>query len=266
MTFFSREALDITNSAQLTDKIGSSIDLVINAAAYTAVDRAERERAQARRVNAEGPGLLAKRCGELSIPLIHVSTDYVFGGEKGSPYVEEDEPGPLNEYGASKLAGEEAVRQQLPEHLILRTASVFSEFGQNFVKSMLRLGAERSSISVVADQTCCPTAAADIAKTIVRLVAQISSGRISDAWGTYHLCGQPPVTWFEFAREIFKTASEYGVKPKLRPIGVADYPAAAARPIYSALDCTKLERTFGIRAPAWAVRMPDVVRTIVSGA
>jgi dTDP-4-dehydrorhamnose reductase len=262
--FLSHRELDITQPAAVVEQIEPPLDLVINAAAYTAVDRAETERALAYRVNADGAGLLASRCKALEIPLIHVSTDYVFSGRTSSPYIEEDEPSPLNVYGTSKLAGEAAVRDALDTHVILRTASVFSQFGQNFVKAMLRLGAERPTIWVVADQLSCPTAAADIATSIELLAERITMNKSDQLWGTYHFCGQPPISWFDFARRIFNVARPFGTAaPELRPISAAEYVGAATRPAYSALDCSKIVTTLGVAAPSWAARLPGVISAVL---
>jgi dTDP-4-dehydrorhamnose reductase len=264
VTFLTRQEFNISNSSEVTEWISAPLDAVINAAAYTAVDRAESERDLALRVNADGPALLASRCAAIGIPLVHLSTDYIFDGKKGSPYLEDDEPAPLNDYGASKLAGEAAIRDALREHLIIRTASVFSEFGGNFVKSMIRLASERPSLGIVADQVSCPTAAADIAATIVKLVERITAGDADESWGTYHYCGQPPVTWFRFAEEIFKASRSHGAPvPELQRIGASDYPGAAMRPAFSAMDCTKISRTFGIETPSWALQVPPVVSAII---
>jgi dTDP-4-dehydrorhamnose reductase len=264
VTAFTREELDIADPQQVATKIARPLDLVINVAAYTAVDRAESEPVQASRVNASGPGLIADRCAALEIPLIHLSTDYVFSGNKNSPYFEDDEPGPLNQYGESKQKGEEAIRVRLREHVILRTASVFSEFGSNFVKTVLRLGADRESLRVVSDQSSCPTPALDIALAIIRVAAQLKRRERQELWGTYHYCGQPPVTWFQFAQEIFEVARSCGAAtPKLYPIGAAEYAAAAVRPPNSAMDCGKIQRTLDIAAPSWAERLPAVVKAIL---
>ncbi len=265
VNFLSHQELDITDPYAVREKIVPPLDLLINAAAYTAVDRAESERELAYRINAEGAGLLASRCEILKIPFIHLSTDYVFSGKSNSPYAEDDEPSPLNVYGASKLAGEAAVRAAVHAHVILRTASVFSEFGQNFVKSMLRLGAVRSNLGVVVDQISCPTAAADIAATIVALAERIAKDKSNHEWGTYHFCGQPSISWFHFARQIFQVASDFGiVAPELRPISAAEYPAAATRPASSALDCSKIVRTFDIAIPSWATQLPRVISAVLN--
>ena len=260
----SHESLDIGNGSEVTEKIAGPLDVAINLAAYTAVDRAESERDRATRVNAEGSAILARRCAVLGVPLIHLSTDYIFDGAQNSPYTENQAPNPVNHYGVSKLQGEDAVRNSLREHVIIRTASVFSEFGSNFVKAMLRLGSERESLDIVSDQWSCPTAAADIAAAIVRIVRCIMDGREPKIWGTYHFCGQPAVTWFGFAEEIFKVSAECGeATPRLHAIRADEYPGAARRPRYCAMDTAKIERTFGIEASSWAARLPQVVAAIL---
>jgi len=260
----SHESLDIGNESEVTEKIAGPLDAVINLAAYTAVDRAESEQDRATLVNAEGPAVLARRCAALGIPLIHLSTDYIFDGALSSAYSEDQAPAPMNHYGVSKLKGETAVRNCLREHVIIRTASVFSEFGSNFVKTMLRLGKERESLDVVSDQWSCPTAAEDIAAAIVRVVQSITDGRQLNIWGTYHFCGQPAVTWFGFAEEIFNVSAECGeATPSLHAIRADQYPGAARRPRYCALDTGKIERTFDIEASSWAARLPQVIPAIL---
>lgn len=264
VSFLSHQELDIADTAAVRDKVVAPINIVINAAAYTAVDRAESERQVAYRANALGPGVLAERCAILGITLIHISTDYIFDGAKVVPYLEDDKPSPLNVYGESKLAGESAVRTAGGVHMIVRTASVFSEYGQNFVKTMLRLGAERASLAVVADQVSCPTPAADIAALLVLLAQQATTVAKDKVCGTYHFCGQPPVTWFNLARNIFDVASKYGLKrPELRPISAADYPSAARRPLYSALGCAKIAGAFNSTQPTWAARLPDIISAVL---
>lgn len=263
---FAHREFDIGEPAAVMQTIAPPIDLVVNAAAYTAVDRAESDRAAAARINACGPGLLAQRCAALSIPLIHLSTDYVFDGAKGAPYGEDDALKPLNHYGASKLEGERAVRAKAERHVIVRTASVFSEFGANFVKTMLRLGGERKSLTIVSDQTSSPTAASDIARAIVTIAGRIKRSPGAEIWGTYHFCGQPAVTWYDFAEAIFAIAKRFGmVAPELLPIRADQFAAAAARPAFSAMDCSKIQRTVGIEAPSWADRLPKVVSLIIGG-
>jgi len=255
---------DIADGGAVAKMIARPLDVVINAAAYTAVDRAESDREGAARINAEGPGLLAQRCSAEGIPLIHLSTDYVFDGTKQSPYVEDDATSPLNHYGATKLEGEKAVRRGLRQHFILRTASVFSEFGANFVKTVLRLGAEHGSLQIVSDQTSSPTAASDIAEAIMHIADELVHRGRPELWGTYHFCGQPAVTWKEFAQAIFETASRFGrPAPELLPIRAEQYPAAAKRPMYSAMDCRKIQQMVGIQAPSWAGRLPIVISALL---
>ncbi|MGI8853636.1 MAG: dTDP-4-dehydrorhamnose reductase [Methyloceanibacter sp.] len=220
---------------------------ILNAAGYTAVDRAESERDQAFRVNRDGAHVLAEMAATADLPLVHLSTDYVFDGLATAPYIETDALGPHGVYAKSKEQGERAVRVAAPKHVILRTAWVFSPFGTNFLRTMLRLGAERAELSVVDDQTGCPTAASDVANAIttILMAAQVSGFA---GWGTYHCAGADAVTWFGFAKAIFESAARFGLTPpKLYPVTTADYPRPAPRPAYSVLSTAKLERTFGIQ-------------------
>ncbi len=203
VTAFTRASLDIADPGAVAAKITPDCDMVVNVAAYTAVDRAETEREKAWQGNAQGPRILAERCAALDIPFIHLSTDYVFDGTKASPYVESDDVGPVNEYGRSKLAGENAVREVHGRHIIMRTSSVFGESGANFVRTMLRLGAERDSLQVVADQVSCPTPARDIAAALVAICQAIAADPDGVEWGTYHFCGAPEVTWVPVRRFDF---------------------------------------------------------------
>jgi dTDP-4-dehydrorhamnose reductase len=227
-------------------------NLLVNAAAYTQVDRAESEEALCMAVNRDGPRHLAEYCRTARIPLIHVSTDFVFDGRKQAPYTEDDPPSPLGVYARSKAEGEQAVQSVLDEHLILRTAWLYSIHGQNFVKTMLRLAAERTDIRVVDDQYGCPTCAADLAAAILSMAGRIGDGGPVQ-WGIYHYCGAGVISWYGFAREIFKLAGRYETLKvtRVEPIHTRDYPTDAARPSYSALDCRKIEEKFGIRPPAW---------------
>lgn len=262
ITGVSREVLDITRADSVERVLEESgCDLVVNAAAYTQVDRAESEPDAAFAVNRDGAANVAEACRRLDLPLVHISTDYVFDGTKVGPYTEADPVCPLGVYGASKAAGEGAVRDRLAWHIILRTAWVFSPFRQNFVKTMLRLGRERAEIGVVDDQTGCPTAAADIARAILVLAGRLpeaggaapgfTAPKFTD-WGTYHFCGAGRTTWHGFARAIFATAAARGGSvPRLTAIATADYPAAARRPANSALDCTRIAAVFGIVPQPW---------------
>jgi len=226
-------------------------DLAVNAAAYTAVDKAESEREIAFGVNRDGPLFLARDCARRGIPLIHVSTDYVFDGSGSTPRVEDDPIGPLNVYGESKAAGEGAVRENLDRHVILRTSWVHSPHGANFVKTMLRLGAEREEMSVVDDQHGAPTSAAHLARAIIALAARIArDGEIP--WGTYHAVDAGETTWRGFAERIFERLErEAGRRPRLKGISTADYPTPARRPLNSRLDGSKLRAVFGIEFPTW---------------
>lgn len=227
--------------------------LIINCAAYTAVDRAEQEVEAAMLANRQGPANLAFGCQEHHIPLIHLSTDYVFDGNKTGPYGEEDPPAPTGVYGRSKWEGEQEIRARLREHLIIRVSWVFGPHGNNFVRTMLRLASERDELRVVADQHGCPTSATHIAETLLNLTARIRQG-LDDSWGTYHFCGMPETTWHGFAEAIISEAVTIGLLAQaipVLPIATSDYPTAARRPGNSTLDCRKILETFAIKSPGW---------------
>ncbi|HEX6441017.1 MAG TPA: dTDP-4-dehydrorhamnose reductase [Stellaceae bacterium] len=240
-------------------------DCVINAAAYTAVDRAESEPDAAWAANCKGPANLAAVCAEAEIPLVHLSTDYVFDGTKTGPYREEDPVNPLGVYGKSKEAGDRAIREALPEHVILRTAWVYSAHGHNFVKTMLRLGAERPVLRVVADQTGSPTSAADIAAAIRDIVRHIEAGK--PRWGTYHFAGAGAVTWHGFAEAIFAEAAPWrGPPPRVEAIATSEYPTPARRPANSVLDCAKIGEAYGIAPRPWRHALAEVIRELFDDA
>jgi dTDP-4-dehydrorhamnose reductase len=219
---------------------------VINAAAYTAVDRAESEPEAAFRANFEGARIVAQSAAAADVPLIHLSTDYVFDGNSRAPYTESDTIHPLSVYGRSKEEGEGAVRNTVPRHVILRSSWIFSPFGANFVRTMLRLGAERTDLRVVDDQVGCPTSAADIATAILTIIYSCGRQDFLD-WGTYHYVGADAVTWYGFAKIIFDEAKAIGrPAPHLEPITTAQYPTPALRPAYSVLNTEKFRRTFGL--------------------
>jgi dTDP-4-dehydrorhamnose reductase len=238
-----------------------SPSLVVNAAAYTAVDTAESDADAAYRANRDGPAELARLCAAAGVPLIHVSTDYVFDGTKTAPYVETDPTGPQGVYGASKLAGEQAVLASGARAIILRTAWVYGPFGKNFLLTMLNLGKTRDKLTVVADQHGCPTAADDLAAAILAIAARIADGGWQDRYaGVYHAAGTGETTWCDFARAIFEVAGRHGAKvPVVEPIPTSAYPTPAKRPANSRLDCGKLEAVFGVRLPAWR---DSVTRTV----
>jgi dTDP-4-dehydrorhamnose reductase len=222
-------------------------EAMVNAAGYTAVDEAESELDAAFSANREGARILAEAAAQAHVPLIHLSTDYVFDGLATKPYTEADAVGPQGVYAQSKEAGERSVRTAAPRHVILRTAWVYSPFGTNFLRTMLRLASERIELSVVADQTGNPTSAAEVADAITTILAA-SRERGFDAWGTYHCAGADAVSRYDFAKAIFEQAALFGVAaPKLTPVSTADCPRPAPRPAYSVLSTAKLERIFGIR-------------------
>lgn len=261
----SRADLDISNAQNVEQYMAQcQPDIVINAAAHTAVDKAENEHDLAFTINRDGAANLAITCSKLDIPLFHISTDYVFDGTKTEPYTENDKVSPLGVYGESKWQGEEAIRQNLNHFIILRVAWVFGAQGNNFVKTMLRLGESRDELNVVADQFGGPSPAIDIAQTLITLVEQFQQNKTL-AWGTYHYCGNEKTTWYDFAREIFKQAFELGILNKqvtVNPITTAEYPTAAKRPENSMLDCSKIKTTFGIDMPEWKTGLKQVLTTL----
>jgi dTDP-4-dehydrorhamnose reductase len=234
--------------------------LIVNAAAYTAVDKAELERNEAFAVNAEGPRYLARVCAKHHLPLIHISTDYVFDGNKKSPYIESDPICPIGVYGESKAAGEKAVWETLETHIILRTSWLYSSHGNNFVKTILRLASEREELRVVADQYGCPTYAADLAAAILDLAKQISSAG-SVQWGVYHYCGRGVTTWHGFAQKICELSKKYAsmLVKEIKAISTDEYPTPATRPSYSVLDCFKMESVFKIQTRPWQDSLADML-------
>jgi dTDP-4-dehydrorhamnose reductase len=238
---------------------------VINAAAYTDVDRAESEEPVAFAVNAEAPARLASETGRAGIPLVHISTDYVFDGSKGAPYVEEDKPAPLNAYGRSKLAGETGVRAGNRQHIILRSSWVYSPFRKNFVRTILRLAAERNELKIVADQRGCPTVARDLAQTCLDIAVRCATERDQAPYGTYHFAGAGETTWFEFADVIVDLASaRLGRKPSVLPIRTIEYPTPALRPADSRLDCSAIVRTFGINPRPWRQSVAETIDRLLT--
>lgn len=237
--------------------------LVVNAAAWTAVDAAEAEPEAAARANRDGPAELARLCAASGIRLIHVSTDYVFDGTKGAPYREDDAPNPTGVYGATKLAGEQAVRAACPEATILRTSWVYAPTGRNFVRTMLAAARRTDRLRVVADQKGCPTEAGDLARAILRLADRIAAG--TDAAGIYHAAGEGWTTWHGLACAVFEAAGPLGwPAPRVEAITTADWPTPARRPADSRLDCTRLHARFGIALPPWRDTLRRVVARIVT--
>lgn len=258
--------IDITDRAAVQHTLsGVNPSLVVNAAAYTAVDRAESEPELAFAVNRDGPGLLASLCSQAGIPLMHISTDYVFSGEKGSPYVEGDPVSPLGVYGKSKAAGEEEVRGRLREHLILRTSWLYGVHGNNFVKTMLRLAGKEKTLRVVEDQSGCPTFASDLAGAVLKIADLYFSGR-QPAWGTYHYCGQGATSWHGFAEEIVRLARRYEPLQveEVRTLSTKDYPTPARRPANSAMDCSLLRERLGINTRSWQDSLAEMMERMFS--
>ncbi|QOL81549.1 dTDP-4-dehydrorhamnose reductase [Pseudooceanicola spongiae] len=228
-------------------------ELVINAAAYTAVDRAESDEALAQRINGDAPGEMARACADLGIPFLHVSTDYVFDGSGKRARAESGKVNPINVYGRTKLAGEKAVRKAGGKTAVLRTSWVFSSHGANFVKTMLRLAETRSALTVVDDQIGGPTPAADIASALLSMGRAMAGGHPG---GLYHYSGAPAASWADFAREIF---AQSGQDVAVTGIPSSDYPTPAARPLNSRLDCRKLTEDFGIAPPDWRAGLTRVL-------
>ena len=252
---------DITDRGAVERTVGRDrFSLIVNAAAYTAVDKAEVERDEAFAVNACGPGDLAFVCAKNHLPLIHISTDYVFDGNKKSPYDESDPVCPIGTYGESKAAGEKAVREALETCIILRTSWLYSSHGNNFVKNILRLASQREELRVVVDQYGCPTYAADLAAAIIDLAKQISR-RGSVQWGVYHYCGHGVTTWYGFARQICQLAKKHialQVK-RIEAISTGEHPTLARRPPYSALDCSKIKNVFSIQTRPWQDSLAEML-------
>ena len=260
-----RPQLDLADPVSI-ERVATSIAprAIINAAAYTAVDRAEAEPTLAFAVNCDGAAQLAAAAAQSHIPFVHLSTDYVFDGHKVSPYREDDPPAPLSVYGRSKLAGEEAVRETYPSSLVLRTSWVYSSHSHNFVRTMLHLAATREVVRVINDQHGAPTAAADLARAILGI---LTSPTASEAAGLYHVTAAGETTWHGFAAAIFAGWARRGYRvPALTAITTAEYPLPARRPMNSRFDCSKIERTFGVRLPHWEASLEVCLDQIAASA
>ncbi|WP_417504263.1 dTDP-4-dehydrorhamnose reductase [Marinomonas gallaica] len=262
---YGSDELDISQTDQVLSVVADvKPDIIVNAAAYTAVDKAEDDSDKAYAVNELGVKNLAQAAQQLGIPVIHVSTDYVFDGYGVEPYKPSDPTAPQGVYGASKLAGEKRLAQICTQYIVLRTAWVFSEYGNNFVKTMIRLANQRDSLSVVADQYGCPTYAGDLAQAILQLCDQYQqTGEL--AWGTHHYCGDLPTSWHGFARTIFAKAAQAGLiqsKPQLAAISSAQYPTPAKRPEYSILECSTL-REIGVTPCRWHEALSDCLNKLI---
>ena len=241
-------------------------DVIINSAALTQVDKAETEQDLAFAINGEGAGRVAETAAKLFIPIIQLSTDYVFSGEKsrGETYTETDETGPATVYGASKLAGEKAVQSVNPDHVILRTAWVYSALGQNFLKTMLRLGAERDELSIVNDQFGTPTHAETIANAVLKIAHRLTQSSDGDLRGMFHLTNSGTASWYDFAREIFSASKVLGGPvAKVSPIPGSEYPTPAARPANSALNCSKIKDVYDIVSEDWRTPISYTVAQVI---
>lgn len=258
VTCVGRDAADLADPAGCAAMIRDRRPIaVINAAAYTAVDRAEEEEALATVINGDSPGAMARECAALSIPFVHISTDYVFDGSGDAPWRPDDATGPLGAYGRSKLAGERAVAAAGGTWAVLRTSWVVSAHGANFVKTMLRLGAERDVLRVVADQVGGPTPARDIAAACLRVAETLIAA--PDKGGLYHFAGSPDVSWAGFARAIMEAA---GRNCRIEEVGSAEYPTPAARPANSRLDCSRFETVFDMKRPDWRVGLQAILKDL----
>jgi len=259
-----RNGLDITDEKAVAQKIADeSPDCVINAAAYTAVDKAETEKELALAINQDGAKNLALACAQQNIPLIHLSTDYVFNGEKETAYIESDSSDPISYYGESKWQGEEAVRSALREHIILRVSWVFGFYNANFVKTMQRLAREREELKIVADQLGCPTSTENISKVLLQIIDKLMQPGF-DQYGTYHYCDLPESNWFEFANAIINETRKYEtlVVKKILPITTADFPTPAKRPRNSRMDCSRLKEVFNIDQYSWQAALEKLVKEL----
>ena len=237
----------------------STVDAIINAAAYTAVDKAEDESELAYAVNRDGVENLALAAKAYNIPLIHISTDYVFSGDSSTAYLEDAKPAPLGVYGASKLAGEQILQSTWEKHVIVRISWVFGKYGSNFVKTILRLAQERETLGIVGDQYGCPTPAADIARVLLEIAVKVHEG--AEKWGTYHYCGKPAVSWYEFAEAIIAGASKKNNLKiqNLNEITSDEYPTRAKRPVNSELLVSKICRDYGIVQREWQSYLQEVI-------
>ncbi|MET0169195.1 MAG: dTDP-4-dehydrorhamnose reductase [Aliihoeflea sp.] len=248
-----RPDLDLENEASIRGAIARHTpDVVINAGAFTAVDRAESETDAAMAINAEGAGNAAAACAEAGIPIVHISTDYVYSGSKTAPYVENDATGPINAYGRSKLAGEVAVATHNPAHVILRTGWLYAPWGTNFARTMMRLSQERDVVRVVGDQFGTPTYVPHLAETVMKVA--LASSTVSDIAkrGIFHIASTGEASWADFAEYLFAVSKRHGgAYSRVERIGTAQYPTPAARPGYSVLSTAKLREVFGLEMPAW---------------
>jgi dTDP-4-dehydrorhamnose reductase len=261
-----RPELDLARPETVAPALAAArADIIVSAAAHTGVDRAESEPELAMAVNGEAPGAIGAAAAALGVPVIHLSTDYVFAGDKAAPYVETDPVGPRTVYGLSKLRGEQALMAATPRHVILRTAWVYSPFGSNFVRTMLRLAGQQGAVRVVADQRGCPTSALDIGQAVLAIAARLAAERHRpELYGLFHMVGQGEASWADFAAAIFETSARLGgPSATIVPVATADYPTPARRPANSRLDTAKLRAVYSFALPDWRVSLVATLRRLV---
>ena len=262
LTSTDRQTLDLMRPELFAAVLqGLKPDLIINAAAYTAVDQAESEPDIAMQVNAQAPGELARVSADMEIPFIHVSTDYVFSGQ-GGPWLENSSTEPLNIYGLSKRAGERAVMKANAKSVIVRTSWIFSSFGRNFVKTMVRLGAEHGEIPVVADQYGGPTAARDVAVALLKIAQTLIETPENAKPGVFHFCGTPTTTWAGLAEAVFDQSDTGKSRGQVKPVSSAESNSSAARPLNAELDCTLIRDVYGIEQPDWRLALPRILQQL----
>lgn len=257
--------LDITQTDQVQSTLKAiAPELIINAAAYTQVDKAEQEQDLAFAINVTGAENLARYCAAQKIPLLHISTDYVFSGEQNIPYKEDDKTNPISVYGQTKLAGEQAIQQLFDQYIILRVSGVFGAYGNNFVKNMIKLARAKIELRVVADATICPTPAYDIANTLLTIATFIQNNSSNNYAGVYHFCSNEPTSWHQYAKEIVKQAAQYEILQvkEIHPVSSIEYPAPAQRPRYSVLDNTKIQKQFAVPACSWRNGLADMLKRL----
>lgn len=267
MEALSHVEVDIAQSAAVASVLARlKPTLVVNAAGYTKVDLAETNAEKAQQANEIGPAILARACAEAQLPMVHVSTDYVFDGSKNGAYLETDSVCPINTYGRTKAAGEQAVRSNLERHIIVRTAWLYSEFGENFLKTIVRLAAGRDELRIVADQRGTPTSARELAEALLRIAPRLASRELANrerAWGTYHFTAKGATTWHDFASRIVAAQAQVtGRNPQVTPITAAEYPGAARRPANSQLDCSLFARVFGFFGRHWTESVDATTRAL----
>ncbi|WP_339742477.1 dTDP-4-dehydrorhamnose reductase [uncultured Maricaulis sp.] len=266
----SRNELDLSEPQRVVEVLSAvgDVDIVLIAAAYTAVDKAEADHETAFRVNAESVREIGRFCNQRNLPLIHVSTDYVFDGSReGYAYQPGDPVAPTGVYGASKLAGERALAETHAQSVIVRTSWIYSPHGHNFVKTMLKVGADRDELRIVSDQHGCPTSAADLAAALLSVARRVLEDPVPECWGVFHFCGAGATSWFGFSREIFDLAARRGFNsPRLVPVSTAEYPTPAKRPANSVLDCARIGEIYGISPRPWGEALAETIEVLMNSA